>query len=106
MIKIKRKRRSKKNKEFLQTLLFFFTSILSIVGLIAYLWVYTEVDENMLSIEIQMQVEKELQNTVKELKMDIAQLSSSGRISNFARNELKMIPANPETLTIYIYQFD
>ena len=106
MIKIKRKRRSKKNKEFLQTLLFFFTSILSIVGLIAYLWVYTEVDENMLSIEIQMQVEKELQNTVKELKMDIAQLSSSGRISTFARNELKMIPANPETLTIYINQFD
>ena len=53
-----------------------------------------------------MQVEKELQNTVKELKMDIAQLSSSGRISNFARNELKMIPANPETLTIYINQFD
>ena len=97
MIKIKRKRRSKKNKEFLQTLLFFFTSILSIVGLIAYLWVYTEVDENMLSIEIQMQVEKELQNTVKELKMDIAQLSSSGRISNFARNELKMNPAKPQT---------
>ena len=106
MRKIKRKRRSKKNKEFLQTLLFFFTSILSIVGLIAYLWVYTEVDENMLSIEIQMQVEKQLQNTVKELKMDIAQLSSSSRISNFARNELKMIPANPETLTIYINQFD
>ena len=106
MIKIKRKRRSKKNKEFLQTLLFFFTSILSIVGLIAYLWVYTEVDENMLSIDIQMQVEKELQNTVKELKMDIAQLSSSGRISNFARNELKMIPANPETLTININQYD
>ena len=52
------------------------------------------------------QGEKELQNTVKELKMDIAQLSSSGRISNFARNELKMIPANPETLTIYINQFD
>ena len=106
MRKIKRKRRSKKNKEFLQTLLFFFTSTLSIVGLIAYLWVYTEVDESMLSIEIQMQVEKELQNTVKELKMDIAQLSRSSRISSFARNELKMIPAAPETLTIYINQFD
>ena len=88
---------SRKNREFFQTLMFFFTSILSIVGLIAYLWVYTEV---------QMQVEKELQNTVKVLKMDIAQLSSSARISNFARNELKMVPANPETLTIYINQFD
>ena len=49
---------------------------------------------------------EKLQNTVKELKMDIAQLSSSRRISNFARNELKMIPADPETLSIYINQFD
>ena len=102
MIKIKRKRRSKKNKEFLQTLLFFLTTIISIGGLIAYLWVYTEVDENMLGIEIQTQVVKELQNTVKELKMDIANLSSSARISSFARNELNMIPAEPETLMIYI----
>ena len=106
MRKIKRKRRSKKNREFFQTLMFFFTSILSIVGLITYLWVYTEVDESMLSIEIQIQVEKELQNTVQELKMDIAQLSGSSRISNFARNELNMIPAEPETLTIYINKFD
>ena len=56
----------------------------------------------MLGIEIQTQVVKELQNTVKELKMDISNLSSSARISSFARNELNMIPAEPETLTIYI----
>ena len=98
----KRKRRSKVNREFFQTLLFFSTTILSIGGLIAYLWVYTEVDENMLGIEIQTQVVNELQNTVQELKMDIANLSSSARISSFARNELNMIPAEPETLTIYI----
>ena len=98
----KRNRRSKANREFFQTFLFFSTTILSIAGLIAYLWVYTEVDENMLGIEIQTQVVKELQNTVQELKMDIANLSSSARISSFARNELNMIPAEPETLTIYI----
>ena len=98
----KRKRRSKANREFFQTLLFFSTTIISIGGLIAYLWVYTEVDENMLGIEIQTQVVKELQNTVKELKMDISNLSSSSRISSFARNELNMIPAEPETLMIYI----
>ena len=98
----KRKRRSKANREFLQTFLFFSTTIISIGGLIAYLWVYTEVDENMLGIEVQTQVVKGLQNTVKELKMDIANLSSSARISSFARNELNMIPAEPETLMIYI----
>ncbi len=98
----KRKRRTKANRDFFQTLLFFLSTIISIGGLIAYLWVYTEVDENMLGIEVQTQVVKELQNTVKELKMDISNLSSSSRISSFARNELNMIPAEPETLTIYI----
>ena len=56
----------------------------------------------MLGVEIQTQVVKKLQNTVQELKMDIANLSSSARISSFARNELNMIPAEPETLMIYI----
>ena len=97
-----RKRRTKANREFFQTLLFFLTTIISIGGLIAYLWVYTEVDENMLGVEIQTQVVKELQNTVQELKMDISTLSSSARISSVARNELNMIPAEPETLMIYI----
>ena len=56
----------------------------------------------MFGIEIQDQVIKQLQNSVRELEMDIANLSSSTRISNFARSKLEMIPAEPETLTIYI----
>jgi cell division protein FtsL len=98
----KRNRRSKKNREFFQTLLFFSTTIISIAGLILYLWVYTEIDETMLAIEIQNQVAKELDNTVKELKMEIAQLSRGDRISYVARTELNMIPSQPETLMIYI----
>jgi|TARA_B100000378_G_scaffold182421_1_gene147529 cell division protein FtsL len=98
----KRKRRSKKNREFFQTLLFFSTTILSITGLIVYLWVYTEVDETMLAIEVQNQVSIELDNSVNELKMDITQLSRGDRISQVARTELNMIPAQPETLMIYI----
>jgi cell division protein FtsL len=98
----KRKRRTKKNREFFQTLLFFSTTILSIVGLIVYLWVYTEVDETMLAIEIQNEVARVLDNSVVELKMDIAQLSRGDRISQVARTELKMVPAQPETLMIVI----
>ena len=98
----KRKRRLKKKREFFQTLLFFSTTILSITGLIFYLWVYTEVDETMLAIEVQNQVSIELDNSVNELKMDITQLSRGDRISQVARIKLNMIPAQPETLTIYI----
>ena len=99
---IKRKRRSKKSTEFLQTLLFFITTMLSISGLIVYLWVYTEIDETMLAIEVQNQVNKELDNSLKELKMEVSNLSRSDRISSVARKELKMVPAEPETLMIFI----
>ena len=99
---IKRKRRSKKSSEFIQTLLFFMTTMLSISGLIIYLWVYTEIDETMLAIEVQNQVTKELDNSLKELKMEIINLSRSDRISSVARNELNMVPAEPETLMIFI----
>ena len=56
----------------------------------------------MLAIEVQNQVSIELDNSVNELKMDIAQLSRGDRISQVARTELNMIPAQPETLMIYI----
>ena len=101
---IKRKRRSKKSSEFLQTLLFFLTTIVSISGLIIYLWVYTEIDETMLAIEVQNQVTKELDNSLKELKMEVLNLSRSDRISSVARDQLSMVPAEPETLLIFINQ--
>ena len=78
------------------------TTILSISGLIIYLWVYTEIDETMLAIEVQNQVTKELDNSLKELKMEVLNLSRSDRISSVARNELNMVPAEPETLMIFI----
>ena len=56
----------------------------------------------MLAIEVQNQVSIELDNSVNELKIDITQLSRGDRISQVARTELNMIPAQPETLMIYI----
>ena len=78
------------------------TTMLSISGLIIYLWVYTEIDETMLAIEVQNQVTKELDNSLKELEMEVINLSRSDRISSVARNELNMVPAEPETLMIFI----
>jgi cell division protein FtsL len=82
--------------------------MVSISGLIMYLWVYTEIDETMLTIEVQNQVTKELDNSLKELKMEVLSLSRSDRISSVARKELNMVPAQPETLMIFIneYQLD
>ena len=99
---MKRTRKSRKNREFIQTLIFFLTTIISISGLVAYLWVYTEIDETMLTIEIQNQVVHELSNSVKELEMEISNLSRGDRISKVAKMQLGMIPAQPETLLIYV----
>ena len=56
----------------------------------------------MLAIEVQNQVTKELDNSLKELKMEVTTLSRSDRISSVARKELNMVPAEPETLMIFI----
>jgi len=106
MTKLKNRRRSRKNKEYLQSFLFFCSSILSIAGLLIYLWVYTEIDETVINIETQKQVALELQNSIDELEIEISQLSRGDRISRFARTELQMVPANPETVIIYIDEGD
>lgn len=98
----KGKRRSKKQREFVQTLLFFLTTFMSIVGLILYLWVYTEVDETLMVIDVQSQVAQELTNSIDELKMDIAALGRVDRLTTVARKELGMVVAKPETLVIFV----
>ena len=103
MTKIK-KRRSRKNQEYVQSFLFFLSSILSIAGLLVYLWVYTEIDETVINIESQKQVVFELQNSIDELEIEISRLSRGDRISHVARSELQMVPAKPETIMIYIDQ--
>ncbi len=102
MPKRKGKRRSKKQREFVQTLLFFLTTFMSIVGLILYLWVYTEVDETLMVIDVQDQVAQELTNSINELKMDIAALGRVDRLTTVARKELGMVVAKPETLVIFV----
>lgn len=99
---MRKKRASKKQKEFIQTLVFFAITILSIVGLISYLWVYTEVDETLLAIEIQESTVKELLNDIKELESEIESLSRADVIASRAKTELNMVSTQPETLAIQI----
>ena len=103
---MRKRRQSLKNKEFFESIIFFSSSILSIFGLIMYLWIYTEIDQNMLAISTQKKVKNELENNLSELKMEISQLSRGDRISKYAIDKLGMIPAIPETLIIEINSYN
>ena len=89
----------------IQSLLFFTTTILTICGLIAYLWVYTEIDESVLSIEIQRSTANELKNEIEELDSVIESLKRADVISERAFRELNMVNTNPETLIVNYYPF-
>ena len=96
------KRNARKQKEFIQTLSFFGIAIASIVGLISYLWVYTEIDETLIAIELQKATREELNNSIKDLQDDIAYLGRVDRVTDKARKELGMVFATPETISVYI----
>ncbi|MAM64316.1 MAG: hypothetical protein CMF92_01740 [Candidatus Marinimicrobia bacterium] len=96
------KRNARKQKEFIQTLSFFGITIASIVGLISYLWVYTEIDETLIAIELQKATREELNNSIKDLQNDIALLGRVDRVTDKARKELGMVFATPETISVYI----
>ena len=96
------KRNARKQKEFIQTLSFFGIAIASIIGLISYLWVYTEIDETLIAIELQKATREELNNSIKDLQNDIALLGRVDRVTDKARKELGMVFATPETISVYI----
>ena len=96
------KRNARKQKEFIQTLSFFGIAIASIVGLISYLWVYTEIDETLIAIELQKATREELNNSIKDLQDDIAYLGRVDRVTVKARIELGLVFATPETISVYI----
>lgn len=97
-----RKRISKKTRDVIQSLIFFTSTMAIISCLIMYLWVYTEIDETLLAIEIQNSTAKELQNGIHELNSQIESMSRADVISKKAQDELKMVFTEPETLRITV----
>ena len=100
----KQNRKSLKTSSFYQGLIFFFSTIGSIVSLILYLWIFKEIDESILSVEIQNATARSLKNELDELKNKIESLSRSDVVTARATNELNMIIAIPETLVIAMRQ--
>ena len=73
---MKSKRISKRTKGILQSIIFFISTIGIISCLILYLWIYTEIDETSLFIEIQTSTIRELENEIYELKSSIEIIKS------------------------------
>jgi cell division protein FtsL len=95
-----RKRLSKRTRDVIQSLIFFISTLGIISCLIIYLWVYTEIDETLLAIEIQNSTANELKNVNNELQSEIESLSRPDVIARKARQELNMVYTQPETLRI------
>ena len=101
----KRRRISIKNGNIIQGVLFIICTIGSIVCLIFYLWIFKEIDESLLAIEIQKTTERELTNQIDEIKNKIEKLSRSDVITSRARKELGMKMAIPETLIVALDKY-
>lgn len=99
---MRRKRRSKRARDLIQSFIFVLFTIGSISGLIIYLWIFKEIDESLLAIEIQAMTVRELANEISELTSTIDQLSRPDIITARARKELGMVIAQPETLLIAV----
>tara|TARA_B100000575_G_scaffold287825_1_gene286793 strand:+ start:372 stop:680 length:309 start_codon:yes stop_codon:yes gene_type:complete len=93
---------SKKNQNLLQSIIFFGSTILVISCLIIYLWVYTEIDETLLFIEIQTSTIRQLENEIYEIKNSIESLNRADAIAKRAKEELKMVFTDPETLNVFL----
>ena len=97
-----RKKQPFRNNSFIQGVIFFVGTVGSIICLMIYLWVFKEIDESILAYEVQNSTAKELKNEINELKNKVETLNRSDLITSRAKNELGMIPAEPETLIIAI----
>ena len=99
-----RRRISKKSRNIKEGLVFFSLTTGLIACLILYLWVYTEVDETTLAIEIQNATLKEFENQIFELRSDTELLSRVDVISNKAQKEINMVFTEPEIYQIEIFE--
>ena len=99
------KRKSLKKSNFYQGIIFFFSTVGSIVCLIIYLWVFKEIDESILSIEIQNATARSLKNEIDVIKNDLEKLNRADVITSRAKNELNMVVASPETLVVAIKKY-
>jgi len=92
----------RKQRQFLQSIIPFTIVLATISGLIAYLWISSEVDETLKELEIQQTAVVNLNNDIGNLKDDIEYLERVDVLTARAKNELGMVFTAPETIAIYV----
>ncbi|MCH8068306.1 MAG: cell division protein FtsL [Candidatus Marinimicrobia bacterium] len=100
--KIKRNRKSKKQQEFINSLLFFVVTLLSISSLLTYLWVYNEVNITDREISGLKRIQENIAVENREIRSEIGRLSRIDRITEIARKELQMVTPEPESLVVFV----
>lgn len=99
---VRRKRKSKRQQEFINSLLFFVVSILSISGLLTYLWVYNEINITTRENVALDRIRANMIDENSELFSQLTRLKRVDRITRIAEKELSMVTPEPETLVVYL----
>lgn len=102
MSKNKRKRKSMKQKEFINSLIFFITVITLVFGSIIYLWVHNETKLIERNNIVLMKTKQLLIEENRKLSGDIAGLMRADRITKIAEDELGLITPSPEKIVVLI----
>ena len=98
----KTKIQPRKNADAAKTLSSFGVTIIAIAGLLAYLWVYTEVDNILSTMEAQQTTVVELGDDIKGLQDNIDFLRRADILTARAQTELNMVYTAPETIAIFV----
>ncbi|MFQ6617016.1 MAG: hypothetical protein ACE5HZ_09710, partial [Fidelibacterota bacterium] len=79
----------------------FVVSLLSISGLLVYLWVYNEINITARGIDALQRIQQNAEAENIQLHSEIAALKRVDRITRIAEDELHMVTPEPETLVVF-----
>ena len=98
----KRRKPSRKQREFINSILFLAVSLLSVTGLLIYLWVYNEIILTEKTNTGLRQSQVSLMEDNRRMRADIARLTRADRITAIAEEDLKLVTPAPESLVVFI----
>lgn len=92
----------RKQRQLLRSMIPLALAMVVISGSIAYIWIYSEVDETLTELAIQQATVVALNDEISNLKDDIEYLLRVDVLTARAKNELGMVFTAPETIAIYV----
>lgn len=99
---LRRTRRSIREKEFFYSVIFFGSVTALVLGFLAYLWIYNEVNLQVKEIAELEEIRENVRTENGQLEGEIASLSRADRITEIARTQLQMVSPEPESLAVFV----